>query len=278
MRFFKYQALGNDYLVYVGSLDFKFHENQISRICNRHYGVGSDGILLVEKSTSSNFFLKIFNSDGSEAEKSGNGLRIISRYLWDQGLVGTTPFKILTKGGEVTSEIIDEGRLVKVSMGNADFSILAVGFCGETNLDTAIDFPFLINDQKYKINLVSMGNPHCVVFQDNVDAATAKELGPLLEEHPLFSNKTNVQFVQVIDRNNIKIEIWERGAGYTLSSGTSSCAAASVCVFKGLCDSSITVHMPGGKLDIQVNDLFGVTMCGPVSRVGEIILDLELFV
>lgn len=277
MKFIKYQALGNDYLVFEHSQVFEYTAHEISKICDRHYGIGSDGILFMDISRKDDFYLRILNPDGSEAEKSGNGLRIFSRYLWDSGMVGEERFQINTNGGLVTSQVSAKGQFVKVDMGKANFSMSEANMLANPVNERMINFPLELDGKEVLVNLVSMGNPHCVVFQDKVDSLLAQTMGPVLEAHPIFLHKSNVQFVEYIDRNNIKIEIWERGAGYTYSSGTSSCAAASVCVLKGICDSFVNVHMPGGAMEVQVDESYGVTMGGAVSRVGTVELDSEIF-
>ncbi|MFR0690174.1 diaminopimelate epimerase [Enterobacterales bacterium AE_CKDN230030158-1A_HGKHYDSX7] len=274
MHFVKYQALGNDYLVYAGSAPFALTPAQIGRVCDRHHGIGSDGILLANHSDS-DFGLRILNPDGSEAEKSGNGLRIFSRYLWDCGLVAERSFDIVTAGGTVTSQVSDEGRTVEVSMGRAEFACAKIPVL--IDAPEALDYPLEIDGVALKVNAVSMGNPHCVVFVDQTSPELARRLGPQLENHPLFPRRTNVQFVQWLSRDALRVEIWERGAGYTLSSGTSSCAAASVARRLGLCDEHIELHLAGGLLHIRVQDDFQVTMRGAVQRVASIDLDPEAF-
>ena len=274
MNFVKYQALGNDYLVYAGDAPFTLTAVQIGRVCDRHHGLGSDGILLANHSDSA-FGLRILNPDGSEAEKSGNGLRIFSRYLWDCGLVAEKPFNIDTAGGTVTSQVFDEGRTVEVSMGRAEFSCAKIPVLIEA--PEALQHPLEIDGVALKINAVSMGNPHCVVFVEQTSRELACRLGPLLENHPLFPRRTNVQFVQWLSRDALRVEVWERGAGYTLSSGTSSCAAAAVARRLALCDEHIDLHLAGGRLKIRVADDFQVTMRGAVQRVASIDLDPETF-
>lgn len=273
MKFTKYHALGNDYLIYTGVEDFSLSKEEIARICDRRFGVGSDGLLLLGDSTNEKFELRIINPDGSEAEKSGNGLRIFSRYLWDLGLVGDDSFYICTKGGFVLSQVLAKGRCVEISMGKADFSSAAVGF--STNCEQVINYPVEVLGQRLSINAVSMGNPHCVVFLDEITEKVAKQIGPELERHPLFLHRTNVQFVKIINRNNIEVEIWERGAGYTLSSGTSSCAAVAASFLHRYCDQDVCVHMPGGNLEIHIDDDFNVVMRGAVTRIGSIEVDSE---
>ncbi|MFJ3260114.1 diaminopimelate epimerase [Pseudomonas sp. NPDC086581] len=274
MNFVKYQALGNDYLVYSGAAPFALTAAQISRVCDRHHGIGSDGILVANHSDAA-FGLRILNPDGSEAEKSGNGLRIFSRYLWDCGLVAGHPFDIVTAGGTVTSQVSDEGRTVEVSMGRAEFACAKIPV--QIDAPEALNYPLTIDGVALKINAVSMGNPHCVVFVEQTSRELACRLGPRLENHPLFPRRTNVQFVQQLSRDALRVEIWERGAGYTLSSGTSSCAAASVARRLGLCDEHIDLHLAGGLLKIRVADDFQVTMRGAVQRVAGIDLDPEAF-
>jgi len=269
MNFVKYQAVGNDYLV-IDEADMKkaFTEEQVQRICHRQLGIGSDGILLfVSSSRNQGFEVRIINPDGSEAEKSGNGLRIFSRYLYDRKLVTDRPFHVMTLGGNVTCQILDEGKAARVNMGTAVFDPKKIPVNGYE--EEVLRQPLDIDGRSIEFSAVSMGNPHCVMIKDRISEQEAKTLGPLIETHPLFPNRTNVQFVEIIDRANIKLEIWERGAGYTLSSGTSSCAAASVSRRLGLCDDAITAHMPGGEIKILFNDHWGVTMEGEVSKVFE---------
>jgi diaminopimelate epimerase len=272
MKFHKYHALGNDYIVIdpqENQLDIK--QELIKLICNRNYGVGSDGILygpIVKKENE--FSLRIFNPDGSEAEKSGNGIRIFSRYLWDLGLVKSEPFKISTKGGIVLSQILDNGNNVKVKMGKVSFQaedIPVIGISGEV-----INQEMVVGKNLVRYSAATIGNPHCIILCDEVSPETPKELGPLIETNPIFPNRINVQFLQILNPNQIKIEIWERGAGYTLASGSSSVAAAAVAYKLGLCRNNIEVKMQGGNLHISFSEDFDATMIGPVTAIydGEI--------
>ena len=269
MKFYKYHALGNDYVI----LDprdqpLSFTPNQIRRICDRHYGVGSDGILLGPlSSATAPFLLRIFNPDGSEAEKSGNGIRIFCRYLWDRKLVDRGPFGIETKGGLIQCLVLDDGKRVRVEMGRVSFWSKDIPVAGEPR--EVLDEPITIGEETFRFSGATIGNPHCVIPVQELSPELAKKYGPLLEVHPLFPNRTNVQFLKVLDRNSIQIEIWERGAGYTLASGSSSSAAAAVARKLGLCDSQITVHMPGGELSISIDEDFGIVMVGPVTRIAE---------
>jgi len=271
MKFTKYHALGNDYLVLSPKDCPKIPKGQnVVKICHRNFGLGSDGILYgPEKSRKADFKVRILNPDASEAEKSGNGLRIFSRYLFDKKLVKLgKPFTVETLGGVVKCVMLNNGDMVKVDMGGVSFEAAVIPVNGKKG--EVINQEFKIDGKKYVYCCATVGNPHCVLPMKKVSSELAHQIGGKIENMTsLFPNRTNVQLLEVIDRKNIKIEIWERGAGYTLASGSSSSAAASVARKLGLCDSKITVHMPGGKLRIEIDDNFQITMTGPVTPVGE---------
>lgn len=269
MIFQKYHALGNDYLVLdPADCPTLYSASQIEAICHRNFGLGSDGILYGPLPTEeADFGLQIWNPDGSEAEKSGNGLRIFCRYLLDQGKVGAAPFTIMTLGGKVTCQIHDDGAAIEVEMGTVSFHSDDIPVVGEPRevLNESIE----INGTSYSYFAATIGNPHVVVPVDNPTHDLACEIGPVLENlTERFPNRTNVQLLTVQDRNNIRIEIWERGAGYTLASGSSSSAAAAVARKMGLCDEDIVVHCPGGDIQIAVSDSFDIKMTGPAILVG----------
>ncbi len=279
MRFYKYHALGNDYLVmnpghYPGWGSPT--TAQIRVICHRNFGAGSDGILWgPTPSKRANFALRIFNPDGSEAEKSGNGLRIFARYLFDQKLVGAHPFTIETPGGVVDALIQPDGKLITINMGQVSFTSDKIPVVGPTR--EVLNEKIQIQDREFTFNAATIGNPHCVIPLPEISEALARRYGPDLETHANFPKRINVQFLKVLDRANIQIEIWERGAGYTLASGSSSSASAAVAHRLGLVDRHVTVHMPGGQIGIQIGDKFSIRMTGPVTRVAEGVLHPELF-
>lgn len=277
MKYTKYHALGNDYIViHPADLKNEISQDVIRLICHRNYGVGSDGILLGPlDSQSCDFGLKIFNPDGSEAEKSGNGLRIFARYLWDEGLVGSKSFTVETLGGAVSCEVSADGKSVKVEMGRVRFDSTIIPVEGEPR--EVINEIIEIDNHTLKFCAATVGNPHCIVHSKEPSPEEAQRYGPLIEIDSRFPNRTNVQFMKVIDRHNIQIEIWERGAGYTLASGSSSTAAAAVARRLGLCNSNITVNMPGGQIKIQFKEDFVATMTGPVTKVGDGIIADEMF-
>lgn len=265
MKFSKYHALGNDYLVIEPkNINKPLSQRSIKTICDRNYGVGSDGILYgPEVNESANFTVKIYNPDGSEAEKSGNGLRIFSRYLWDRRLVSDKAFSIQTKGGKVSAVVAKDGKSVSVEMGKVRFTHGKIGD-PQPKPET-----IKVEDKEFTYYLANVGNPHCVIFVEELSPTLAKVYGSIIETLPRFTNRTNVQFVKVLDRNSIQIEIWERGAGYTLASGSSSTAAATVAHALGHCGPEIMVNMPGGAIKIELDKDFNATMTGAVSKISE---------
>lgn len=275
--FYKYHALGNDYIVIDPNTGaFPLSEETVRLVCHRNFGVGSDGILYGPLKENGRLRLRILNPDGSEAEKSGNGIRIFARYLVETGYVTSRQFSLDTAGGTVAVAVLDEAAgLFKVDMGAASFNSADLPVAGPPR--ELLGERIHVGGGAYDINCVSMGNPHCVIRVDSLSRETAEQLGPLVENHPLFPRRTNVQFLQVLDQANIRIEIWERGAGYTLASGSSSCAAASVAHRLGLTGPQVKVHMPGGAIDIDIRPDGHVFMTGPVAGVmaGSFAADLR---
>ncbi len=279
MRFHKYHALGNDYIV-LDPADYpswtRPSDAHIRVICHRNFGIGSDGILWGPlPSTRADFGLRIFNPDGSEAEKSGNGLRIFSRYLFDQARVNAQSFAVETPGGVVKSVIGQGGGLITVAMGQVSFDSRKIPVAGPAR--EVIGESIEAQGRAFTFSAATIGNPHCVIAVDEPSPELARRYGPDIEVHPLFPNRTNVQFMRAIDRSSIQIEIWERGAGYTLASGTSSSAAAAVAHRLGLVDRSVAVRMPGGTIDIEIGDDFSIEMTGTVNKVAEGEMHPELF-
>ncbi|MEM7789818.1 MAG: diaminopimelate epimerase [Verrucomicrobiota bacterium] len=277
MIFEKYHALGNDYLVLDPSNAAELPEEQdIVRICHRNFGLGSDGILYGPLPTDkADFALRIMNPDGSEAEKSGNGLRIFARYLYDIGRVKTDPFTVDTLGGIVTCVVAENAESIQVDMGKVRFGNEQREPVQTDESETDARVEIRANGSVYTAYIADIGNPHCVIPLPEISEEVACRDGAVIEVNEIFPNRTNVQFLKVIDRKNIQIEIWERGAGYTLASGSSSSAAAAVARYIGLCDKDITVHMPGGKIGIQIGDHYDIRMTGPATRVAHMDFDHE---
>lgn len=287
--FWKYHGLGNDYLVmepqrFASAID----SAAVRAICNRNTGVGADGILLGPLPVDEISFkdtardrgladasgaggpciaVRIFNPDGSEAAKSGNGLRIFARHLWERGHVKETSFQIATAGGIVGAELLDgEGKLIAIEMGPVSFNSRQIPMTGPER--EVLRETLEISGSSLSICAVSLGNPHCVVAVEAPTPEMARELGPGIENHPSFPDRVNVQFMAPLDEHRIRIEIWERGAGYTLASGSSSCAAAAVACRLGLCNSPVTVVTQGGELKVSFNDQFEARLEAPVAAVG----------
>lgn len=278
MQFHKYHALGNDYLV-IDPRDHPadFSSAEIERICHRHYGIGSDGILWgpLPARDGAPFALRIFNPDGSEAQKSGNGLRIFCRYLFDRGWVSNAPFRVHTLGGIVEATVHGAGRSVTVEMGRVSFDSSRIPITGAARevIRQSLD----VGGELLTITCATIGNPHCVVERAGAtDINDVKRLGPLIERHPMFPERTNVQFLTVLDRANIAIQIWERGAGYTLASGSSSSASAAIAHRLGWVDQSVTVRMPGGTIGVEIGEDFSITMTGAVTQVASGSLSREM--
>lgn len=272
--FFRGHGLGNDYIVMdPDELTFRLSPGNIRAICDRHRGLGSDGILAPAPSKKADFGLRIYNPDGSEAEKSGNGIRIFARYLHATGRTKGKQFTVETKGGIVSIDLhLDkhgDASAATVEMGKATFAPKA--------LPCSLDVPELIQQpikaagKSLKFTGVSVGNPHCVIFKPKGQEWTRDDLlklGPALENHEIFPRRTNVQLATATGPKEIFILIWERGAGETEASGSSSCAAASAAVRLGLVTTPVTVKMPGGKLRIDVDAGYNLTMQGPVAEVA----------
>ena len=272
----KYHGLGNDYLVLEPrSFREELTPERIRLICDRHRGVGGDGILWgpLPPGPGADAALRIFNPDGSEAGKSGNGLRIFARHLWQSGQAPERTLRIDTPGGRVTARILDEhGRRISVDMGQVRFTRAAIPMTAAQDAENpsaeALSLALTVGGHTLNVNGAGIGNPHCVVLSAAPTEALARELGPRIETHAWFPERTNVQFMQVLGDHEIRIEIWERGAGYTSASGSSSCAAAAVACRLGLCHSPVTVHMPGGTLDVALDEVFQATLEGDVAAVG----------
>lgn len=272
--FFRGHGLGNDYIVMdPKDLTFKLTPKNIKAVCDRNWGLGSDGILALVPSKNADFGLRIYNPDGSEAEKSGNGLRIFARYLHATGKTKKKHFSVETKGGRVTIDLhVDrhgDASAVTVEMGQATFRPAALPCTMPVN--ELVQQPIEAAGRSLSFTGVSVGNPHCVIFKQAGEAWSREDLltlGPVLENHPLFPKRTNVQLAVPTGPKEIFILIWERGAGETQASGSSSCAAASAAVRLGLVKSPVTVKMPGGTLNIDVAPDFSLTMKGPVAEVA----------
>jgi diaminopimelate epimerase len=256
--FWKGHGLGNDYLVVdPRELSFRLSRRAVRALCERHTGIGADGVLALAPSRAADFGVRIYNPDGSEAEKSGNGLRIFARFLHDTGRTRKRRFSVETRGGVVGIELSRGASHADVEMGRASFR------------SSAPDAPIRVAGRSLRFTGVSLGNPHCVLFRARGwDAEELRALGPRIERHRLFPRRTNVQLAAPRGRHALDVLVWERGAGETLASGSSACAAAAAGVRRGLVVSPVRVHMPGGRLDVAVGEDFDLRLSGPVAAVA----------
>ena len=275
-NFVKSHGLGNDYIVLdIEKINFKLTPKLIKKICHRNYGIGSDGILLLIKSIKADFGLKIFNPDGTEAEKSGNGLRIFSKFLFDYKYTKKKSFSIETKGGVVRSEVKTKNskvELVKVEMGTAIFEAKKIPVY--TKKEVVLKEKLKIKNKVLTFSSVSIGNPHCVIFTNSLSAKTAIELGEIIEKHKIFPSRTNVQFAKILSKKEVMVEIWERGAGLTKACGTAACATAVSGYINELIEKRVDIEFSLGKLSISIDENNSVHMKGPVSDIVNI--DIKL--
>ena len=281
-HFTKFQGFGNDYIVF--EADQLANRSDLGalarRICNRHYGAGADGIAILQRPTQavSDFNVRIFNPDGSEAGMSGNGTRCAASYLFFHGLWSNDELKLQTRNGVKRYHLLERSGgsfLFRSELGQPKFDNASIPMTTDVLLDRVIDYPLDVDGEILKVTALQMGNPKCCIFVDDFEAIDWRRLGPLIENHPRFPERTNVIFIRVVDRTNIEERIWERGVGETESSGTCSCAAVVASVINGKTDRAVNVHAPGGLLPIEWRDDGEVVLTGTASVVysGEWLVD-----
>lgn len=286
IKFTKMHGCGNDYVYINGaavSIEAEKKPEIVRFLSDRHFGIGGDGVIFINPSDVADFEMEMWNADGTRAEMCGNGIRCVAKYVYDHSLTDSKEISIVSAGKikylVLTTEKSDRTQRgeevvrVRVNMGSpilnpAEIPVMADG-------DTAINVPIGVQGKEYKMTCVSMGNPHAVIFMDGVKELAIEQIGPDFENHKLFPKRTNTEFVEVIDRNNVNMRVWERGTGETLACGTGSCATAVACVLNGLTDDRVNVRLLGGTLEIEwdrANNL--IYMTGPATTVfeGEIIL------
>lgn len=255
IKFTKMHGLGNDFIIVddneVQKFNLKYSELAV-KMCDRNFGIGADGLIIVNPSdvdADTDVKWRIFNSDGSEPQMCGNGIRCFAKYVLENGVIDKKKFSIWTLAGVITPEILDNGQ-IKVDMGEPILEAKKVPVNVE-ELDCVINYPIEVKDREFNITAVSMGNPHCIIFSDEDTALQAREYGPLIEKDELFPEKTNVEFVKVLSRDNIKIDVWERGCGITLACGTGACASTVAAILNELTDNKVKADLPGGSLYIE---------------------------
>lgn len=280
MKFTKMHGAGNDY-VYINGFTEKMSQEDkpewVRKISDRHFGIGSDGAIFINPSDVADFEMEMYNADGSRSEMCGNGIRCVGKFVYDKGLTGKEKFTVVSAGQIKYLELaVEDGKAVeiKVNMGEPILkaSQVPVNSDNEQVIDEIIYIPE--TEEEYRMTCVSMGNPHAVVFLEDVDNLQIEKIGPYFENHVRFPNRTNTEFVKILDRNNVQMRVWERGTGETLACGTGCCATAVACILNGLTENEVNVHVLGGKIkvlwDRESNLIY---MTGPAETVfeGEIV-------
>lgn len=278
MEFTKMEGCGNDY-VYVNGFTNKIkNPNKVSEfVSNRNFGIGSDGLIMVNPSDKADFRMNMYNADGSEGKMCGNGIRCVAKYVYDNKMTDKTTITVETLSGIKTLVLnVEDGKVktVCVDMGSPILKAKDVPVISEK--EQVIDEPIMIDNKEYKITCVSMGNPHAITFIDDTDSLNIESIGPKFEKNEIFPDRINTEFIQIVDRETIKMRVWERGSGETLACGTGACASVVACVLNNLTENKVTVKLLGGDLFIEYNrEENTVYMTGParVSFVGNI--DIE---
>ena len=271
MKFTKMHGIGNDY-IYVNCFEEKIdNPEQISiYVSDRHKGIGSDGLVMIMPSDKADFRMRIFNADGSEAMMCGNATRCIGKYVYDKGLTSKTEITLETNSGIKYLKLFPENgkvEFVEVDMGKT--ILVPKDIPVKSDKERFISEPVTVDGKEYKITCVSMGNPHAIVYLDCVDKLELEKIGPSFENHELFPDRINTEFIEVIDRTNLKMRVWERGSGETFACGTGACASVVSSVLNGFCDkgTEVTVHLRGGDLQITYNEDETVIMKGPATLI-----------
>ena len=270
MQFWKMHGLGNDYIV-IDNRDQKISDKHASRwaeqLCERRYSIGGDGLLLVYRSNVADVKMRIFNADGSEAEMCGNGIRCFSKYCYENGIALKNAFNVETLAGIKQIWLTIKGSevySVKVDMGAPNWERSALSIQGQ---GTFINETLEIDNKPYTITCLSMGNPHCIIFVEKVEEFPVNIIGPIVENYKAFPYRTNVAFVQILNRNELKVRVWERGCGETLACGTGTCAAVAAANRLGRVDNNVTVHLLGGDLKVEVGKT--LLLIGAAEKVFE---------
>ena len=276
IKFTKMQGLGNDY-VYMDAIHQKIeNESSLAQfVSNRHFGIGSDGLILICKSDIADFKMRMFNSDGSEAEMCGNGIRCVGKFVYDKGLTDKTTVTIETLAGIKTLELNTKAgkvETVKVDMGEPILNPKEIPVISDE--EPVKNLMLEAEGRKFKFTCVSMGNPHAITEVEDTEKFDVEKYGKVLEVDKAFPNKTNVEFIQIVDKNHVKMRVWERGAGETLACGTGACATAVACYLNGKTDRNVEVELLGGKLFIEWNEENNhIYMTGPAVTVFEGVLN-----
>lgn len=272
MKFTKMQGCGNDY-VYINGFTEKIGDKPafVRAVSDRHFGVGGDGAIFINPSEEADFEMEMYNADGTRAEMCGNGIRCVAKYVYDKGLTDREQISIVSFGNVKYVDLYVENSLVrsvKVNMGAPVLEAKKVPV--KSAMERSVDEPITVNGKEYRMTCVSMGNPHAVVFMENITKLDIASIGPLFENHEVFPNRTNTEFVEVVDRTHVNMRVWERGTGETLACGTGCCATVAACVLNGLTEDEVTVRVLGGEIDIRWDREENlIYMTGPAETVFE---------
>ena len=272
MKFTKMHGCGNDY-VYVNGFTEKVADKPkaVVALSDRHFGIGSDGVIFINPSQQADFEMEMYNADGTRAEMCGNGIRCVGKYVYDHGMTDKTSITVESFGKVKYLDLtVENGKVVKVKANMGKPELTAKDVPVVSVHEQVIDEEIIVKEKSYRMTCVSMGNPHAVVFMDDVEHLAIEEIGPYFENHERFPNRTNTEFVQVIDDSHVKMRVWERGTGETLACGTGCCATAVACVLNRLTGEHVTVQVLGGEIEIywdQKENL--VYMTGPAVTVFE---------
>ena len=277
MKFVKMQGCGNDYIYIDGSKETVENKPEVvKKLSDRHFGIGGDGVIFINPSKIADFEMEMYNADGSRSEMCGNGIRCVAKYVYDYGLTDQTEITIESAGKiKYIRLFIKDGKVdqVRVNMGAPELSAVNVPVKAET--EQVIDAPITVEGTEYRMTCVSMGNPHAVIFMDEIQNLPMGQIGPKFEHHPCFPNRTNTEFVKVVDRHTVDMRVWERGTGETLACGTGCCATAVACVLNQKTEDDITVRLLGGELKIRWDrEENCIYMTGPARVVFEGTIEL----
>lgn len=281
MKFTKMEGIGNDY-VYVNCFQEKVEDPRrvAVKVSDRHYGIGSDGLILIKSSDVADFCMDMYNADGSQSEMCGNGIRCVAKYVYDYGLTDQTSISVETLAGIKYLDLkVEDGKVAMVTVNMGQPELIPAKIPVKSDKDILVNEPVTVGGREYKMTCVSMGNPHCIVFVEDTEGFPLEEIGPQFENHAIFPNRVNAEFIQILDRKTVNMRVWERGSGETLACGTGACASAVACILNDLTDEEITLHLLGGDLLVRWDREKNVVyMTGPVTVVfdGEI-ADEKLF-
>lgn len=276
MKFTKMHGCGNDYIYVDGEKEKIAADSKaqlVRRLSDRHFGIGGDGVIFINPSKEADFEMEMYNMDGSRAEMCGNGIRCVAKFVYDKGLTEKTSISVISAGKvKYLNLSVEDGKVstVKVNMGSPILKASDIPVIADNGEEPVIAEDIEVDGKNYKMTCVSMGNPHAVIFVDDVAGLKLEEIGPKFETHQRFPKKVNTEFVKVIDRDTVEMRVWERGTGETLACGTGACATAVACILNGLTNDTVTVKLLGGSLQIRWDkeaDL--VYMTGPASTVFE---------